>query len=68
MNINADLIIEAIEQSSRTLYREGESDRSDRLAFEVGALRSKIRELCILLINANDEIHTLQIELVGANK
>ena len=68
MNINADTIINAIDHSARTLYRDGEADRTDRLAYEVGALRGKVRELCALLHNAHEEIYTLQAEMIGKDK
>ena len=67
MNINAETIINAIDHAARTHYREGEADRSDRLAYEVGALRSKVREVCRLLQLANEEIEILKMEL-GENK
>ena len=65
MQINADNIINAIEHSAHTLYREGEADRTDRLAYQVGALQSKIRELCRICENAQDEIKQLQLELIA---
>lgn len=68
MNINADTIINAIDHSARTLYREGDADRTDRLAYEVGALRGKVRELCALLHNASELITDLENELIGKDK
>lgn len=68
MNFNADTIINAIDHNARTLYREGLPDQTDRLAYEVGALRGKVRELCALLHNAHEEIYTLQTELIGQDK
>ena len=65
MQINAEHIINAIDHSARTLYREGEADRTDRLAYQVGALQSKIRELCQIYENAQDEIKQLQLELIA---
>lgn len=65
MQINAENIIIAIDHVSRTHYREGETDRSDRLAYQVGLLQSKIRELCRIYQNAQDEIKQLQEELIA---
>lgn len=42
--MDIDRVIESIEQRSHNLYRE-DSEVADRLAWEVGALRSKLREL-----------------------
>ena len=65
MNINPDYIITAIDHAARTHYRDDETDRSDRLAYQVGLLQGKVRELCRLLDNANDEIKQLQIDLIA---
>lgn len=42
--MDIDRVIESIEQRSHNLYRE-EADRADRLAWHVGALESKLREV-----------------------
>ena len=65
MQVNADYIINAIDHSARTHYRDGEADRADRLAYQVGALQGKIRELCRIYENAQDEIKQLQLELIA---
>jgi hypothetical protein len=62
MNVNPDLIINAIDHAARTHYRDGESDRADRLAYEVGALRGRIRELCRLMQNMHEEIEQLKLD------
>lgn len=54
--INADHIIKTIDDIARTHYREGEADTSDRLAYQVGLLQGKIRELATLMNNALEEI------------
>ena len=40
----------------------------DRLAFEVGMLHSKLREMSYLLANANEHIKELEIELAYERK
>jgi hypothetical protein len=52
--MNIERIIGSIEARGHNLYRE-DSEAADRLAWEVGALRSKLREL------AND-ILTKQVD------
>lgn len=54
--MNIDRVIESIEQRSHNLYRE-EADRADRLAWHVGALESKLREIAKRLneLEAQDE-------------
>lgn len=42
--MDIDRVIQSIEERSHVLYRE-DSERADRLAWEVGALRSKLREV-----------------------
>lgn len=45
MNIDdIERVIQSIEERSHVLYRE-DAERADRLAWEVGALRSKLREV-----------------------
>lgn len=42
--MNPDYIINSIKQTSDIHYRDGQSE--DRLAYRVGMLESKIREIC----------------------
>ena len=42
--MNPEYIINSIKQTSDIHYREGQAE--DRLAYRVGMLESKIRELC----------------------
>lgn len=65
MQINAEHIINSIDHIARTHYREGDADRADRLAYQVGLLQGKVRELCQVYQNAQDEIKQLQIELIA---
>ena len=44
------------------------ADPTDRLAFEVGMLHSKLREMSYLLANAVDHIKELEIELAYERK
>ena len=44
------------------------SPAEDRLAFEVGMLHSKLREMSFLLANAVDHIKELEIELAYERK
>ena len=41
---------------------------SDRLAFEVGMLHSKLREMSYLLANATEHVKELEIELAYERK
>lgn len=43
--MNPEYIIHTIAQTSAIHYRDG--DRADRLAYQVGMLEAKIREICI---------------------
>lgn len=63
--MNAEHIIIAVDQIAKTLYREGDADRVDRLAYQVGLLNGKIREICQHYNNAQDEIKQLQLELIA---
>lgn len=62
MNVNPDHIINSIDHAARTHYRNGEADQVDRLAYEVGMLRGKVRELCRLMQDMNQEIEQLKLD------
>ncbi len=61
MQIDPDYIINSLDEISRTHYRDG--DPADRLAWQVGALSSKIRELCAQLYIAVNELEQLKKEI-----
>lgn len=63
MKIDAQQIIESCDKYAHQHYRDG-SHATDRLAYHVGLLNSKIVELCSLLENANDEIKQLQLDII----
>ena len=52
--VNAQEIIDATDAIARNLYREG-SHPEDRLAYQVGALSVKIREL-VRIVNEQDDL------------
>ena len=58
MQINPEAIIASIEKSAGIHYRDG--DAADRLAWQVGALTAKIRELSALLQYTVDQLNELQ--------
>jgi hypothetical protein len=66
--MDSEYIINSIDQIAKQHYRDGEADRSDRLAYQVGLLQSKIREICHAYGNAMNEIKQIQIELMEAQK
>ncbi len=61
MQIDPDYIISSLDQISHTHYRDG--DPADRLAWQVGALSSKIRELCAQLQMTIEELEQLKKEI-----
>lgn len=67
MKYNAEYMIESAEQIARQLYREPGIDDQFRLAYQVGMLNGKIRELCHLLNFSNDRIKELENEISYAN-
>lgn len=58
MQIDPDFIIRSIEEYSHVHYRDGNA--ADRLAWQVGALAGKIRELSALLQYKVDQLKQLQ--------
>ena len=61
--MNPEYLINSIKQVSEINYRDGEA--SDRLAYRVGLLESKIRELCF----AHDErVQFLKEEILSLKK
>jgi hypothetical protein len=60
MQINPEQIIASIEKSAGIHYAE--ADLADRLAWQVGALTAKIRELSALLQYTVDQLEELRKE------
>jgi hypothetical protein len=60
MQINPEHIIASIEKSAGIHYRD--ADPADRLAWQVGALTAKIRELSALLQYTVDQLEELKKE------
>lgn len=67
MKYDSDYIIESADQIAKQHYREPGADDQFRLAYQVGLLNGKIRELCQLLNNSNDRIKELENEISYAN-
>ena len=62
MHIDTDYILKSINDTSHILYRNP-AEQADRLAWEVGALSSKIREMAALLQYKADQLEQLKKEL-----
>jgi hypothetical protein len=62
MHIDTDYILKSINDTSHILYRTP-AEQADRLAWEVGALSSKIREMAALLQFKADQLEQLQKDL-----
>jgi hypothetical protein len=58
MQINPEHIINSIEKTAGIHYRD--ADAADRLAWQVGALTAKIRELSALLQYTVDQLEELR--------
>lgn len=61
MQIDPDYIIKSLEEISHTHYRDGNA--ADRLAWQVGALSSKIRELCALLHHTVEQLEQVKKDM-----
>jgi hypothetical protein len=64
--VSIEHILSGITDVANRAY-EG-SPAEDRLAFEVGMLHSKLREMSYLLANANEHIQELEIKLAYERK
>ena len=64
--MNIDQILAGVTDVANRAYAG--ADPADRLAFEVGMLHSKLREMSFLLANAVDHIKELEIELAYERK
>ena len=62
--MNADELINAAE----TFSMKYNVDQAVRLAYEVGALRAYIRDVCDILENTQAEVKQLQAELMWERK
>jgi hypothetical protein len=62
MHIDTDYILKSINDTSHVLYRNP-AEQADRLAWEVGALSSKIREMAALLQFKANQLEELKKEL-----
>lgn len=60
MKVDPDFIINSIDASAKNHYRDG--NQADRLAWQVGALSAKIRELSALLQYTVDQLEQLKKE------
>ena len=59
MKPNAEQIIKTIDSIARQHYREGQADQTDRLAYQVGLLNAKVRELVGLLNGVIDDMDAI---------
>lgn len=64
--VNIDQILAGITDVADRAYAK--SPPEDRLAFEVGMLHSKMREMSYLLQNAQERIKELEIEIAYKDK
>ena len=64
--MSIDQILAGVTDVANRAY-EG-ADPADRLAFEVGMLHSKLREMSFLLANATEHVKELEIELAYERK
>ena len=64
--MNIDQILAGVTDIANRAYAG--ADPADRLAFEVGMLHSKLREMSGLLANAVEHIKELEIELAYERK
>lgn len=59
MKPNAEQIIKTIDDIARQHYREGQADQTDRLAYQVGLLQGKVRELVGILNGVMDDMDAI---------
>ena len=67
MKYDSTYIIESADQIARQHYREPGVDDQFRLAYQIGLLNGKIRELCTLLNLSNERIKDLENEISYEN-
>lgn len=59
--MNAELLIANADEMTDKMYMDAE--REDRLAFKIGLLQSRIREICFLYNNVAEELRRVQADL-----
>lgn len=59
--MNAELLIANADEMTDKMYMDAE--REDRLAFKIGLLQSRIREICFLYNNVAEELRRVQTDL-----
>ena len=61
--LNSQHIIDALESIAAQHFREGDKDRVERLAYHVGLLNGKVRELCNLVNTCMETLEITNAEL-----
>jgi hypothetical protein len=64
--MDAEYIIQQAKYMTEKMYIDAVAE--DRQAFHIGLLESRIKELCYILENANDEIQRLQKQLTNKDE
>ena len=59
--MNAEQLIQSAKELADRMYADAHS--ADRLAFQVGLLQSRIRELCYIYQNTADELRNVQRQM-----
>ena len=59
--MDADHLIQSAKELADRMYAD--ADPADRLAFQVGLLQSRIRELCYIYQNTADELRNVQRQI-----
>ena len=59
--MNAELLIANADELTEKMYMD--AAREDRLAFKIGLLQSRLREVCFLYNNVEEELRQIQKDL-----
>jgi len=59
--LNAEQLIQSAKELADRMYADAHP--ADRLAFQVGLLQSRIRELCYIYQNTADELRNVQRQM-----
>ena len=59
--MNAEQLIQSAQELADRMYADAHP--ADRLAFQVGLLQSRIRELCYIYQNTADELRNVQRQM-----
>jgi hypothetical protein len=59
--LNAEQLIQSAKELADRMYADAHP--ADRLAFQVGLLQSRIRELCYIYQNTADELRNVQRQI-----